>query len=72
MHADDYIRLIGSTAGQSVRLDPDTYASPESEAVARLAAGATLVAVDAGTSLVSRTCHPDSRARQRASSWQQA
>ena len=46
VHAAGYVRSIGSTAGRRVRLDPDTYAAPESEAIARLAAGAALAAVD--------------------------
>ncbi|MCY3842687.1 MAG: histone deacetylase [Acidobacteria bacterium] len=46
VHASPYVRSIGATAGRRVRLDPDTYAAPESEAVARLAAGAALAAVD--------------------------
>lgn len=46
VHAAGYVRSIVSTAGRRVRLDPDTYASPASEGVARLAAGATLAAVD--------------------------
>ena len=40
VHAAGYVRSIGSTAGRRVRLDPDTYAAPESEAIERLAAGA--------------------------------
>ena len=46
VHAAGYVASIGATAGRRVRLDPDTYASPESEGVARLAAGAALAAVD--------------------------
>ena len=46
VHAADYVASIGSTAGRRVRLDPDTYASPESERIARLAAGAAIAAVD--------------------------
>lgn len=46
VHDADYLRSIAATAGQRVRLDPDTYASPESEAIARLAAGAIVAAVD--------------------------
>ena len=46
VHDGDYLRSIAATSGRRVRLDPDTYASPESEAIARLAAGATLAAVD--------------------------
>ena len=46
VHAGQHIERIGATAGRTVKLDPDTWASPESEAVARLAAGAMIVAVD--------------------------
>ncbi len=46
VHTLEYIESIVSTAGRSVRLDPDTYASPESEDVARYAAGAAIAAVD--------------------------
>ena len=46
VHAAGYVRSIGSTAGRRVRLAPDPYAAPESEAIARLAAGAALAAVD--------------------------
>ena len=46
VHAGAHIERIGATAGRTVRLDADTWASPESEAVARLAAGAMMVAVD--------------------------
>lgn len=46
VHDAAYLREIASTAGRRVQLDPDTYASPESEVVARLAAGAAVAAVD--------------------------
>ena len=46
VHDADYLGSIAATAGRRVRLDPDTYTSPESEAIARLAAGATIAAVD--------------------------
>ncbi len=46
VHDADYLRSIVDTRGRRVRLDPDTYASPESETIARLAAGATIAAVD--------------------------
>ena len=46
VHAAEYVDLIASTRGRSVRLDPDTYTSPESDAIARVAAGATVAAVD--------------------------
>jgi acetoin utilization deacetylase AcuC-like enzyme len=46
VHDDDYLRLIASTAGRAVKLDPDTYTSPESHDVALLAAGAAIDAVE--------------------------
>ena len=46
VHDGRYLEDIASTAGRRVRLDPDTWTSPDSEAVARLAAGATVAAVD--------------------------
>ena len=45
VHADDYVKSIASTAGRAVGLDPDTYTSPDSYEVARLAAGAAIMAV---------------------------
>jgi acetoin utilization deacetylase AcuC-like enzyme len=44
VHEDEYLRRIEETAGRAVALDPDTYTSPESYDVARLAAGAVLEA----------------------------
>ena len=46
VHDQQHVEMIASTSGRRVRLDPDTYASPESEAIARLAAGAAVTAVD--------------------------
>ena len=46
VHDARYLEDIAATAGRRARLDPDTYTSPESVAVARLAAGATVAAVD--------------------------
>ena len=46
VHASEYVESIVATRGKRVRLDPDTYTSPESEAVARLGAGAAIAAVD--------------------------
>ena len=46
VHDGRYLEDIAATAGRRVRLDPDTYTSPDSEAVARLAAGAAVAAVD--------------------------
>ena len=46
VHDRDYVALIGETAGRAVALDPDTFTSPGSYDVARLAAGAACAAVD--------------------------
>lgn len=46
VHDSDYLRRIAETAGRAVALDPDTYTSPESYEVARLAAGAAVDAVE--------------------------
>jgi acetoin utilization deacetylase AcuC-like enzyme len=45
-HHGEYVSLIGETAGRAVALDPDTFTSPDSHDVARLAAGAACQAVD--------------------------
>jgi acetoin utilization deacetylase AcuC-like enzyme len=47
VHDADYITLIRETAGRATALDPDTFTSPETYSVARLAAGAAINAVDA-------------------------
>jgi len=46
VHDARYLDLIAGTAGRAVSLDPDTFTSPESHDVARLAAGAALTAID--------------------------
>jgi acetoin utilization deacetylase AcuC-like enzyme len=46
VHAPEYIASIDATAGRAVALDPDTFTSPLTAEVARLAAGAALTAVD--------------------------
>jgi len=46
VHGDEFLRLIERTAGRAVKLDPDTYTSPESSEVALLAAGAVIDAVE--------------------------
>jgi acetoin utilization deacetylase AcuC-like enzyme len=46
VHERDYLTLIRETAGRAVSLDADTFTSPESYDVARLAAGAAVSAVD--------------------------
>ncbi|MEQ1757925.1 MAG: histone deacetylase [Vicinamibacterales bacterium] len=47
VHDSNYVSEVLATAGRATALDPDTYTSPESVDVARLAAGAGLVAVEA-------------------------
>jgi acetoin utilization deacetylase AcuC-like enzyme len=44
VHTDAHVRLISSTAGRAVMLDPDTFTSPESAEIARLAAGTAVEA----------------------------
>jgi acetoin utilization deacetylase AcuC-like enzyme len=46
VHDEAYLKRIAETAGRAVSLDPDTFTSPESYDVARLAAGAAVEAVD--------------------------
>lgn len=46
VHTAEYLRQIGETAGTAMALDPDTYTSPETYEIARLAAGAALDAVE--------------------------
>ena len=46
VHAADYLRQISETAGIAVALDPDTYTSPETYEIAKLAAGAAVDAVE--------------------------
>src|SRR5262245_17943968 len=46
IHDREYITLISETAGKATALDPDTYTSPDSYDVARLAAGATIQGVE--------------------------
>jgi acetoin utilization deacetylase AcuC-like enzyme len=47
VHSEDYLAVVDRTAGRAVSLDPDTFTSPDSRDVARLAAGAALAGVDA-------------------------
>lgn len=47
VHTRDHISRIAGTRGQASKIDEDTFTSPESDDVARLAAGAVLTAVDA-------------------------
>lgn len=46
VHRPEYIESIKATRGRATLLDPDTFTSPETEDVARAAAGAVLVAVE--------------------------
>jgi acetoin utilization deacetylase AcuC-like enzyme len=46
IHDRDYITLIRETAGRAVALDPDTFTSPDTYDVARIAAGAAVGAVN--------------------------
>lgn len=45
VHDPQHVEMVTGTSGRSVRLDPDTYASPLSDEIARLAAGAAVDAV---------------------------
>jgi acetoin utilization deacetylase AcuC-like enzyme len=46
IHDREYVQSIGRLRGRAAMLDADTFMSPESDEVARLAAGAVLTAVD--------------------------
>jgi acetoin utilization deacetylase AcuC-like enzyme len=46
VHDADYVAMIAETAGRAVALDADTFTSPDSFDVARLAAGAAVSAVE--------------------------
>jgi acetoin utilization deacetylase AcuC-like enzyme len=46
VHDADYLQTIVDTRGRTAMLDPDTFTSPQSEEVARLAAGAVLTGID--------------------------
>jgi acetoin utilization deacetylase AcuC-like enzyme len=46
VHDESHVRRIAGTANRAVRLDPDTYTSPESYGVALLAAGAAVGCVE--------------------------
>jgi acetoin utilization deacetylase AcuC-like enzyme len=46
VHTPEHIDLIISTRGKAAMIDEDTFTSPESDEIARLAAGAVLTAVD--------------------------
>ena len=47
VHTPSFVERLEATAGMAVMLDPDTFTSPESWDVTRLAAGAAAMAVDA-------------------------
>ncbi len=46
VHDAAYLRRVSEAAGQAVAFDPDTYTSPETTEIARLAAGAAVDAVE--------------------------
>ena len=46
VHEASYIESVKATRGRAAMLDPDTFTSPQSEEIARAAAGAVVVAVD--------------------------
>ncbi len=46
VHTASHLQTIAGTAGRAVKLDPDTYTSPDSASVALLAAGAAIEAVE--------------------------
>jgi acetoin utilization deacetylase AcuC-like enzyme len=46
VHSTEYLKRIDETAGVAMALDPDTYTSPETCEIARLAAGACVDAVE--------------------------
>ncbi|MFM8533727.1 MAG: histone deacetylase [Acidimicrobiia bacterium] len=46
VHTREHVELIASTRGKAVMIDEDTFTSPDSDEIARLAAGAVLTGVD--------------------------
>jgi acetoin utilization deacetylase AcuC-like enzyme len=46
IHASEYVSMIKETEGRAVALDPDTFTSPKTWDVARMAAGAAVSAVE--------------------------
>jgi acetoin utilization deacetylase AcuC-like enzyme len=46
VHTEEHVARVASTAGRTVRFDPDTVAGPRSYEAAQLAAGAVVDAVD--------------------------
>ena len=46
VHTREHIALVVSSRGRATKIDEDTFTSPETEEIARLAAGAVVTAVD--------------------------
>jgi acetoin utilization deacetylase AcuC-like enzyme len=46
VHTEEHLETIASARGRTAMLDEDTFMSPQSDEVARLAAGAVLTAID--------------------------
>jgi acetoin utilization deacetylase AcuC-like enzyme len=46
VHTERHLQRIANTAGQAVALDPDTFTSPDTYEIAKLAAGAAVDAVE--------------------------
>jgi acetoin utilization deacetylase AcuC-like enzyme len=46
VHADEYLAMVAAMAGRATAFDEDTYTSPETVEIARLAAGAAVDAVE--------------------------
>jgi acetoin utilization deacetylase AcuC-like enzyme len=44
IHTSTYLDVVAATAGRATMLDPDTFTSPESHEIAKLAAGAAIAA----------------------------
>ena len=48
VHTPEHVGHVEATRGHALMLDPDTFTSPDTAGLARLAAGAALVALDGG------------------------
>src|SRR6187402_3187589 len=46
VHTEEHVEAISSTRGKATMIDEDTFTSPDSDEIARLAAGAVLTGVD--------------------------
>lgn len=46
VHTEEHVEMISSTRGKAAMIDEDTFTSPDSDEIARLAAGAVLTGVD--------------------------